>query len=139
MTTHIITLTRTRNVINNDHVNIVFSYLKMFILKKSIFKGFIPFHFKGSFYKQNFTLVVISYDIYERSRILGSLISYEMTTSVRSSKYDVYSTRTLDPLLMLCSCSLRRLICTVYTVVTRMECLFLPPLQIIFEYKPMTK
>ena len=41
--------------------------------------------FKGSYDKQNFTLVVISYEIYEIRQRLVSLISYEMTTSVRSS------------------------------------------------------
>ena len=50
----------------------------------------IKSHFKGSYDKQNLTLVAISYEIYETRRMLVSLISYEMTTRVRSSIYDTY-------------------------------------------------
>ena len=39
--------------------------------------------------KQNITLVVISYEIFETRRRLVSYISYEMVTSVRSSIYRV--------------------------------------------------
>ena len=41
--------------------------------------------FKGSYDKQNLTIVVISYEIYETRQRLVSQISYEMTTRVRSS------------------------------------------------------
>ena len=42
-------------------------------------------HFKGSQDKQNLTLVVISYEIYETCQMLISYISYEINMSVRSS------------------------------------------------------
>ena len=45
----------------------------------------IKSNFKGSYDKQNLTLVVISYEIYETHRKLVFLILYEMTTRVRSS------------------------------------------------------
>ena len=41
-------------------------------------------HFKGSYDKQNLTLVVISYEIYETRRRLVSHTLYKMTTRVRS-------------------------------------------------------
>ena len=52
----------------------------------STFKA-IKCHLKASYDKQNLTLVFISYEIYETRRRLVSLISYEMTTRVRSSVY----------------------------------------------------
>ena len=61
-----------RNVIDNVRVN----NLILFILKA------IKSKFKGSYDKQNLTLVVISY---ETRRRFVSYISYEMTTRVRSS------------------------------------------------------
>ena len=50
----------------------------------STFKAIDP-HLKQSYDKQNLTLVVISYEIYETRRRLVSLITYEMTTPIRSS------------------------------------------------------
>ena len=50
----------------------------------STFKAIKP-NLKESYDKQNLTLVVISYEIYETRRRLVSYISYEMTTRVRSS------------------------------------------------------
>ena len=52
----------------------------------SSFKA-IKTHLKLLYDKQNLTLVVISYEIYETRRRLVSYISYEMTTSVRCSIY----------------------------------------------------
>ena len=52
--------------------------------KMSTFKV-IKFHLKQSYDKQNLTLMVISYEIYETHQRLISLISYKMTTHVRSS------------------------------------------------------
>ena len=49
-----------------------------------VFKA-IKSNIKGSYNKQNITLVVMSYEIYETRLRLVSYISYEMTTSVRSS------------------------------------------------------
>ena len=49
----------------------------------STFKAIKP-NLKQSYDKQNLTLVVISYEIYETRR---RLVSYEMTTHVRSSMY----------------------------------------------------
>ena len=54
-------LARTRNVIDNVHVIDAFSHLKV-----------IKSRFKGSYDKQNLTLVVISYEIYETRRRLVS-------------------------------------------------------------------
>ena len=54
------------------------------IEKMSTFKA-IKFHLKQSYDKQNLTLMVISYEIYETHLRLISLISYKMTTYVRSS------------------------------------------------------
>ena len=56
----------------------------------------IKSHFKGSYDKQNLTLVVVSYEIYETCQRLVSLISYEMATCVRSSIYD-HKTNSLPP------------------------------------------
>ena len=50
----------------------------------------IKSHFKGIYDKQNLTLVVISYEIYETRRRLLSKSLYEMTTGVRSSIYCLY-------------------------------------------------
>ena len=66
----------------------------MFILKT------IKSHFKGSYDKQNLTLMVILYEIYETcQRLLTQVvisyeiyeISYEMTTCVRSSIFKIPS------------------------------------------------
>ena len=65
-------LARTCNVTDNVHVNNIH-----FERDKS--------HFKGSYDKQNLSLVVISYEIHETSFRRVSYISYEMTMSVRSS------------------------------------------------------
>ena len=73
------TLARTRNVIEYVHVNNHFLEEIILLLKA------IKSHFKGSYDKQNLTLVVISYEIYETRPRLVSQISYEMTTRVRSS------------------------------------------------------
>ena len=54
----------------------------------STFKA-IKFHLKLSHDKQNLTLIVISYEIYETRRRLVSKISYELTTRVRSSVYAI--------------------------------------------------
>ena len=45
----------------------------------------ISSYFKETYDKQNFTLVVILYEIYETRQGLISWISYEMTARVRSS------------------------------------------------------
>ena len=60
------TLVRTCNVIDNVHVNNVFSYWKMLIFKAE------KSHIKGSYDKHNLTLVVISYEIYETPQRLVS-------------------------------------------------------------------
>ena len=73
------TKAQTRNVIDNVRVNNAFLIEIMFNLKA------IKSHFKGSYDKQNLTLVVISSEIYETRRRLVSLSSYDMTTRVRSS------------------------------------------------------
>ena len=52
----------------------------------AIMKAIKPY-FKRSNDKQNLTLVVISYEIYETHRRFVLLISYEMATRVRSSVY----------------------------------------------------
>ena len=60
MTTRVITLmAHTRNVIDNVRVNNAFLIEIMLILKA------IKSYFRGSYDKQNLTLVVISYEIYE--------------------------------------------------------------------------
>ena len=57
-------------------------------------------HLKQSYDKQNLTLVVISYEIYETRRRLVSTISCEMTTSVRSSIYpEMHTGLTMWPAL----------------------------------------
>ena len=56
----------------------------MFILKAK------KYHLKKTYNKQNFTLVCISYDIYETRRRLVRSISYEITTRIRSSIYPFY-------------------------------------------------
>ena len=53
------TLAQTCNVIDNDCVSTGFLIEIVFILKA------IKSHFKGSYDKQNLTLVIISYEIYE--------------------------------------------------------------------------
>ena len=60
------TMARRRNIIDNVHVNDAFLVEIMIILRA------IKFHFKGSYDKQNLTLVVISYEIYETRRKLVS-------------------------------------------------------------------
>ena len=55
------TLARRRNVIDDVHVNNAFLIEIRIILKA------IKSHFKWSYDKQNLTLVVISYEIYETS------------------------------------------------------------------------
>ena len=54
-------LARTRNVIYNAHSAMRFLLEILFILKA------IKSHFKGSYDKENFTLVTISYEFYETS------------------------------------------------------------------------
>ena len=56
---HVICLARTRNVIDNVRVNNAYLIEIMFILKA------IKSHFKGPYDKQNLTLAVILYEIYE--------------------------------------------------------------------------
>ena len=56
----------TRKAIDNVRVGTVFSHELMFILHA------IESHFSGSYDKQNLTLVVISYKIYETRRRLVS-------------------------------------------------------------------
>ena len=73
------TLVHRRNVINNVHVNSAFFIEIMIILKA------ITSHFEWSYDNQNLTLVVILYEIYKTPQRLVLLISYEMTTRVRSS------------------------------------------------------
>ena len=60
------TLARTCNVTDNVHVNNAFLIEIIFILKA------IKSYFKGSYDKQNLTLVVISYEIYKTRRRLVS-------------------------------------------------------------------
>ena len=55
-------LARRRNVIDNVHVN------NTFLIEIMIILNAIKSHFKGSFDKQNLTLMVISYEIYETRR-----------------------------------------------------------------------
>ena len=57
------TLARTRNVIDNVSVSNAFLIEIIFILKA------IKSHFRGAYDKQNLTLVVISYEIYETSLV----------------------------------------------------------------------
>ena len=52
-------------------------------------------NFKGSYDKQNLTLIIISYEFYETGRRLVSQISYEMTTCVRSSISNVLNMMTV--------------------------------------------
>ena len=79
MTTHILTLwlvdvtSLTRSVSTMRFLTEIMLILKV-----------IKFHLKEPYDKQNLTLVVILYEIYETRRRLVSLISYEMTTCVRS-------------------------------------------------------
>ena len=60
------TLARRRNVIDNVRVNSAFPIEILIILKA------IKSHFKGSYDKQNLTLVIISYEIYKTRRRLVS-------------------------------------------------------------------
>ena len=60
------TLVRMRNIIDNVHVNNAILIEIMLHLKA------IKSHFKGSYDKQNLTLEVISYEIYETRRRLVS-------------------------------------------------------------------
>ena len=67
---------RIRNVTDNVRVSNAF-LIEIMIVSKAI-----KFYFKVSYDKQNLILVVISYEMYDtRCR----LISYEMTTRLRSS------------------------------------------------------
>ena len=71
MTTRVITLWRV------DVTSLTMSVSTMCFLAEIMFiLKAIKFHFKGSNDKQNLTLVVISYEIYETRRRLVSLISY---------------------------------------------------------------
>ena len=82
MTTRAITLWHERVTLLTTSVSTMrFRFEIMYNLKA------IKSHFKGSFDKQNLTLVVITYEIYETRQRRVSLLSYEMTTSVRSSIY----------------------------------------------------
>ena len=49
----------------------------------------IKFNYKGSYDKQNLTLVALSYEVFETRLRLVSLTSYEMTSRVR---YCIYKT-----------------------------------------------
>ena len=60
------TLARRSNVIDNVRVN------NAFLIEITIVLKAIKSHFKGSYDKQNLTLVVISYEIYETRRRLVS-------------------------------------------------------------------
>ena len=61
------------NTFRVDVTSLKTSISKMrFLLKKMITLKAIKSHFKGSYYKQNLTLVVISYEIYETGRRLVS-------------------------------------------------------------------
>ena len=72
MTTHVI-------IIWHEHVtSLCFLIEKMFIVQA------IKSYSKGSYDKQNLTLVVISYEIYVTLQSLVSWISYKMITSERS-------------------------------------------------------
>ena len=78
MTTRVITLCRVDVTSMTTSLSTMrFRIEIMFILKT------IKSYFKGSYDKQNLTLVVISYEMITRRR----LVSYEMTTSVRYSIY----------------------------------------------------
>ena len=76
-TTHVITLWR----VCVTSLTTFVSTMRFLIEFMLIFKA-IKSYFKGSYDKQNLTDVVISYEIYETRR---RLVSYEMTTRVRSS------------------------------------------------------
>ena len=69
------------NVIDIVRVNNAFLIEIMIILMG------IKSHFKRFYDKQNLSLMVISYEIYETHQRLVSQITYEMTTHVRSSIY----------------------------------------------------
>ena len=58
-----------------------------FVIEILLILKAIKSHFKGLYHKQNLTHVVISYEIYETRQRLVSLISYEITTRVRSSMH----------------------------------------------------
>ena len=66
------TLARTCNVTDNVHVNNAFLIEIIFILKA------IKSYFKGSYDKQNLTLVVISYEIYKKKLAEGSFHEFHM-------------------------------------------------------------
>ena len=67
MTTRINTLMPRRDVIDNVRVNNAFFFVEILSLLKAI-----QCNFKGLYDKQNLTLVVISYEIYETRRRLVS-------------------------------------------------------------------
>ena len=95
MTTRVITLWRVCVISLATSVSAMYFHLEL-MLKA------IKSRFKGSYDKQNLTLVVISYEIYETRRRLVSYISYEMITSVRSSinrTLDIYGSKVSTYLL----------------------------------------
>ena len=80
MTTHVITLWRIQVTSLATPVSTMRSRIfEIIFVFKSIKR------FKGSYDKQNLTLVVIAYEIYETSLRRVSSISYKMTLSVRPS------------------------------------------------------
>ena len=81
----------TTRVITLWHVDVMslttsLSAMRFLLEILSILEAIKP-SFKGPYDKQNLTLVVISYKICETRQRFISLISYEMTTCVRSSIY----------------------------------------------------
>ena len=80
MTTRVITLWR----VDVTSLTTCTSTMRFLLEILTILKA-IKSDFEGSYDKQNLTLVVISYEIYETRRRLVSYISYKMTTCVRSS------------------------------------------------------
>ena len=80
MTTRVITLWRV-------HVTSLTTYMSAmhFLIEIMLILKAIKSYFKGSYDKKNLKLMVISYEIYEIRRRRVSLISYKMTTRVRSS------------------------------------------------------
>ena len=79
MTTRVITLAHKCNAIDNVRVDNAFSSGNIVQFEGD------KINFKESYDKQNLSLVVISYEIYETRRRLVSYISYEMMIRVRSS------------------------------------------------------
>ena len=78
MTTRVITLWRVHVTSLTTFVSTMRFLLEIIITLKAI-----KSHLKRSYDKQNLTLVVISYEIYETRRRLVSYISYEMTSKAR--------------------------------------------------------